>query len=58
MQAARCKPVGEGSETLAREASASTAIGLGIALPHPASLLISSEADSLVAVAYPRYALA
>lgn len=42
---------------LDREKSTSTAIGFGIALPHPVSLLLENENESIVSLAYPRYPL-
>jgi len=44
-------------QTLLREATTSTAIGYGIALPHPATMVLSDEADAMIALAYPRYSL-
>lgn len=40
---------------LRREASSSTAMGQGVAFPHPGVPMAASEDESFVAVAYPRF---
>lgn len=44
-------------QTLLRENATPTAIGYGIALPHPSTMVLSDEADAMVALVYPRYPL-
>ena len=43
------------AQTLEREALVSTAMGKGIALPHPKTLLAQKIEDSFIALAYPRF---
>ncbi len=45
------------AQTLEREALVSTAMGRGIALPHPKTLLAATSKDSFVALVYPRFPL-
>ncbi|MBN2875331.1 MAG: PTS sugar transporter subunit IIA [Spirochaetales bacterium] len=38
-----------------REASSPTAMGRGLAFPHPGSPMVETEDDAMVALAYPRF---
>ncbi len=43
------------AQTLERELLVSTAMGKGIALPHPKTLLAKNSSEAFIALAYPRF---